>query len=169
MGAVLSLRICTSPVGAMRISFLRRTFCCSAVFVVLFLLSGAARAANPPHYLITNDDRTGNFFANSLTFYTIEANGLLTLTQQVLIGVTGLPGGYFPANRLVVLNASGNQCVFASDAATGEIDGVDVNKLALLGHAQGSAQDTGFSNGVGLALSTQYLYASFTDSSTIGT
>jgi hypothetical protein len=133
------------------------------------LLSGAARAANPPHYLITNDDRTGNFFANSLTFYTIETNGLLTLKQQVLIGVTGLPGGYFPANRLVVLNASGNQCVFPSDAATGEIDGVDVNTLAFVAHAQGSSGDTGLSNGIGLALNAQYLYASFTDSGNIGT
>ncbi len=58
-----------------------------------------AAAAAAPHYLITNDDRSGNFFDNSLTFYTIEADGRLTLKQQVLIGVTGAQGGYFPANR----------------------------------------------------------------------
>ncbi len=34
---------------------------------------------------------------------------------------------------------------------------------------KGSSGDTGLSNGVGLALNAQYLYASFTDSSTIGT
>ena len=150
-------------------SFLRGLFCCGGVLVGFLLICGTAVAAAAPHYLITNDDRSGNFFANSLTFYTIEGDGTLTLKQQVLIGVTGAIGGYFPANRIVVLNTSGNQCVFASDAATGEIDGVDVNTLTMLGHANGPSSDTGLSNGVGLALSAQYLYASFTDSSTIGT
>src|ERR1700683_5649403 len=113
-----------------------------AVATLGICLAGvAAVAATAPHYLITNDARTGNFFANSLTFYTIETDGSLTLKQQVLIGVTGMPGGFFPANRVVSLNASGNQCVFASDAATGEIDGVDVNSLTLLGHADGSSGD----------------------------
>ncbi len=153
----------------MPIAFLRRLFRSGVMLAGLSLLGGLAAAANPPHYLITNDDPSANFFPNSLTFYTIEANGQLTLTQQVMIGVTGAQGGYFPANRIVTLNASGNQCVFASDAASGEIDGVDVNTLTLLGHAQGSSTDTGLSNGVGLALNAQYLYASFTDSNTIGT
>ena len=152
----------------MRNRFLRRAIG-FALLIGMCLLARTSAAAAPPHYLITNDDRTGNFFSNSLTFYTIEADGQLTLKQQVLIGVTGMPGGYFPANRVVVFNASGNQCAFASDAATGEIDGVGVNTLTLLGHAQGSVGDTGLSNGIGLALSAQYLYASFTDSSTIGT
>lgn len=150
-------------------SFLKRLFCCGGVLFGFLLICGTAVAAAAPHYLITNDDRSGNFFANSLTFYTIEGDGTLTLKQQVPIGVTGAIGGYFPANRIVVLNTSGNQCVFASDAATGEIDGVDVNTLTMLGHANGPSSDTGLSNGVGLALSAQYLYASFTDSSTIGT
>jgi hypothetical protein len=153
----------------MRISVLRWVFCGAAVLVGICLLGGSAAAAAPPHYLITNDDLTGNFFKNSLTFYTIETDGTLTLQQQVLIGVTGIAGGYFPPSRVVVLNASGNQCVFASDAATGEIDGVDVGSLTFLAHAHGSSGDTGLSNGVGLALTAQYLYASFTDSSTIGT
>jgi len=133
------------------------------------MLGIIATAAATPHYLITNDDRSGNFYSNSLTFYTIEADGKLTLKQQVLIGVTGLPGGFFPSNRVVALNSSGNQCVFASDAATGEIDSVNVNDLTFAAHAQGSSGDTGISNGIGLALNAQYLYASFTDSSTIGT
>jgi hypothetical protein len=126
-------------------------------------------AATSPHYLITNDDQSGNFFPNNLTFYTIEADGTLSFKQAVTIGVTGAIGGYFPLNRVVTLNDGGNQCVFASDAASGEIDGVEVNSLTLLGHANGSSKDTGLSNGVGLELNTQYLYASFIDSSTIGT
>jgi hypothetical protein len=153
----------------MSVSFLRRTLCGVAVLMGLSLFAGAAAAATPPHYLITNDDRSGNFYPNSLTFYTIGADGRLTVKQQVLIGVTGVPGGYFPAHHVVALNTSGNQCVFASDAATGEIDGVDVNTLTLVAQANGSSSDTGLSNGIGLALNAQYLYASFTDSSSIGT
>jgi hypothetical protein len=153
----------------MRISGLSRVFCGSAMLLGLFLIANAAAAADTPHYLITNDDLSGNFFKNSLTFYTIEANGQLTLKQPVQIGVTGAAGGYFPPLRVIALNATGNQCVFASDSASGEIDGVDVQTLAMTGSANGSSGDTGLSNGVGLALNSQYLYASFTDSSTIGT
>ena len=141
----------------------------AALLVAVLVTGGLAAAGSSPHYLITNDDNTGNFVNNSVTFYTIEADGQLTLTKQVSIGVTGMPGGYFPANRIVALNASGNQCIFASNAATGLIEGVDVGTLTLRGHAQGSSGDTGLSNGIGLALGGQYLYASFTDSSAIGT
>jgi len=141
----------------------------AAILAGFCIFGVIATAAATPHYLITNDDRSGNYYSNSVTFYTIEADGTLTLKQQVLIGVTGLPGGFFPSNRVVALNASNNQCVFASDAATGEIDGVDVNSLTFAAHARGSSGDTGLSNGIGLALSAQFLYASFTDSSTIGT
>jgi Lactonase, 7-bladed beta-propeller len=152
----------------MLISVLRRIFC-SGVLLLGICLSAPASAGTTPHYLITNDDLTGNFYKNSLTFYTIEANGQLTLTQQIFIGVTGIAGGYFPANRVVAINATGNQCIFASDAATGEVDGVSVETLALTGSAMGSSGDKGLSNGIGLALNTQYVYAGFSDSNTIGT
>jgi 6-phosphogluconolactonase (cycloisomerase 2 family) len=46
---------------------------------------------------------------------------------------------------------------------------VNANTLTLVGHDKGSADDTGLSNGVGLALNGQYLYASYSDSSNIGT
>ncbi len=83
--------------------------------------------------------------------------------------MTGATGGYFASNRVIALNSGSNQCIFASDAATGEVAGVNVNTLTLAGHAKGSSDDTGLSNGVGLALNGQYLYASYSDSSDIGT
>lgn len=137
------------------------------ILTLLFL--NVAAYASSPHYLVTNDDVSGNFVENTVTFYTIGESGELTLAQTVEIGVTGAAGGYFPANRVVALNTGSNQCIFASDAATGEIAGVDVNTLTLTGKAKGSSTDTGLSNGVGLALNSQYLYASFSDSNTIGT
>ena len=84
-------------------------------------------------------------------------------------GGYGIGGGYFGANRLAVLDSSGNQCVYASEAATGDIVGIAVSTLAVTSSTFGSANDTGASNGIGLAMNGQYLYASYTDSSNIGT
>lgn len=44
-----------------------------------------------------------------------------------------------------------------------------VNNMTLGGSATGSFTDTGMSNGIGLAVQGSYLYASFTDDSTIAT
>jgi hypothetical protein len=116
--------------------------------------------------LVTNDDAP---FINSVTFYTVGAGGLLTLPQQVLTGGSGIGSGYFATNRVSVLNSGGVECVYASDAGTGDIVGINVSTLQLGGSASGSTTDGGTSNGIGLAVNAHYLYASFTDSNTIGT
>jgi 6-phosphogluconolactonase (cycloisomerase 2 family) len=140
----------------------RSSLAMAAVCVASSLMMAAAQ----PHYLITNDD---NPATNSVTFYAIAPNGNLSLTQTVLTAGLGIGGGFFPANRVSVLNAAGNQCVFVSDAGSGDISAININTLALAGSTVGSQGDTGTSNGIGLATNGQYLYASFTDSNTIGT
>ncbi len=137
-----------------------------AALVLILVASGFAAAAGQPHYLVTNDDAP---FTNSVSFYTVGANGLLTLSDQVLTGGSGIGGGYFAANRVVVLDTATEQCVYASDASTGDIAGINVSTLQVGGSAFGSATDAGTSNGIGLAINAKYLYASFTDSNTIGT
>jgi hypothetical protein len=137
-----------------------------AAVVLILAASGFAAAAGQPHYLVTNDDAP---FTNSVSFYTVGANGLLTLSDQVLTGGSGIGGGYFAANRVVVLDTATEQCVYASDASTGDIAGINVSTLQVGGSAFGSATDGGTSNGIGLAINAKYLYASFTDSNTIGT
>ena len=47
------------------------------------------------------------------------------------------------------------ECVYASQAAGGEIDGISVKTLRIGGHAVGSKNDTGASNGIGLAMNSQ--------------
>jgi hypothetical protein len=147
-----------------------RSWVLRSAFLVLWICVGNAFAANSggPHYVITNDDG----FTVGLTgvsFYTVGAGGQLTLTQQVITGGAGIGGGYFAANRLAVLDSGGAQCVYASEAATGDVVGISVGTLEVGGSAFGSPTDAGASNGIGLAVNSQYLYASFTDSSTIGT
>ena len=89
--------------------------------------------------------------------------------QQVQTGLFGIGGGYFGMNRIAVVNGPDQQCVYASEAANGDIVGIAVGTLTVGGSASGSHTDTGTSNGIGLATNGNYLYASFTDSNSIGT
>jgi 6-phosphogluconolactonase (cycloisomerase 2 family) len=141
----------------------------AAVLVCIWAACGpAAAASSGPHYVVTNDDEVP-FFLSGVTFYTVDATGLLTLQQQVQTGSSGNGGGYFSANRVTVLDTGATACVYASEAFKGDIVGIVVSTLQVGGSASGSITDTGLSNGIGLVVNAQYLYASFTDSSTIGT
>ena len=130
--------------------------------------SGVAFGAGAPHYVVTNDDVPPSL-ATSVSFFTVAPNGLLTMKAKVLTGRGGIAGGYFAANRVNVLNSGNAECVYASVAQSGEVEGISVKTLKVEGHAVGSGNDTGAANGVGLAMNAKYLYASFTDHSTIGT
>jgi 6-phosphogluconolactonase (cycloisomerase 2 family) len=140
----------------------------TAALVGIWLVSGAALGADKPHYVVTNDDVPIELIS-SVTFYTVEPNGQLAMKAKVPIGQGGIAGGYFAAKRVNVLDSGAAECVYASDAANGQIDGISVKTLKVTGTANGSKNDTGASNGVGLAINSQYLYGSFTDHSTIGT
>jgi 6-phosphogluconolactonase (cycloisomerase 2 family) len=140
----------------------------AAVLVGICIVSGFAVGANKPHYLITNDDVPPPF-ATNVTIYTVDANGILKLKTKVPTGGIGIGGGYFAANRVNVLNSGNAECIYASQATSADIVGVVVRTLTIGGSARGSKNDEGKSNGIGLAMNAHYLYASFTDSNTIGT
>jgi hypothetical protein len=139
-----------------------------AVALLLWIctFSGFASAAGTHHYLITNDDDT---LSSSVTFYEIGENGLLHLDQRVLTGGGGIAGGYFSTSRVAVLDNGTQECVYASNAMTGDIVGIDISTLTVSGSTSGSSTDSGSANGIGLAVNGQYLYASYTTSNTIGT
>jgi Lactonase, 7-bladed beta-propeller len=132
------------------------------------ILAASGLAAGATQYVVTNDD-VAPLFPTSVTFYTVEQDGQLTLTQRVQTGGNGIAGGFFGTNRISILDSGNQQCVYSSQALTGEIVGIAVGTLTVGGSATGSQTDGGTSNGIGLAMNSQYLYASFTDSSTIGT
>ena len=136
-------------------SWPRQALCLAVVLV----MSGLAAAQT--RYLVTNDDP-------GVSFYTVGANGLLTLKQHVVTGLSSA-GGYFGANRIQALNSGNQQCIYASTAASGEIVGISVSTMTVVGRASGSPTDDGSSNGIGMATNSQYLYAGFTGSNTIGT
>jgi sugar lactone lactonase YvrE len=138
----------------------------AALIACISALSGLSEGAN--HYVIANDD-TGFPFSSGVTFYAVGADGVLTLKQRILTGGSGISGGYFGAKRVAVLDSGNQQCAYLSDAASGVIEGIAIGTLTAVGTVSGSLTDGGTSNGIGLAANDQYLYASFTDSNTIGT
>jgi 6-phosphogluconolactonase (cycloisomerase 2 family) len=146
---------------------------CGSYFLCLFVLATALlstqklAAAGPP-FVVTNDDLAFPFLTG-VSFFTVGANGLPVFQQQVQTGTYGIGGGYFGMNRLAVLNAGNQQCVYASEARDGNIVGVAVSNLTVASSTQGSAGDTGKANGIGLATNPNYLYASFSDANNIGT
>jgi len=149
---------------SLRQSWPRQALFIAAVIAITELAIGHAQA----QYLVTNDDP-------GVSVYTVATNGALTLTQQILTGGFSNVGGFFGANRIQSLNTGGEQCIFASVGDGGQLStapqivGIQVSTLKVSGSASGSPNDNGASNGIGLAVNSKYLYASFADSSTIGT
>src|SRR5215831_12314241 len=140
-----------------------RTFLLAALLHVM-----GSDAFTQTRYTVTNDDASFPF-PNGVSFFSENASGLLTFQQQVSTGGYGINGGYFGENRLAVANDGQENCVFASQASSGNIVGVIVSSQTVGGVAFGSETDTGLSNGIGLLAAGGYLYASFTDPNTIGT
>jgi 6-phosphogluconolactonase (cycloisomerase 2 family) len=140
--------------------------------VILGVCVATAVAATPgkAQFLVTNDDVPPPTPAVKVsTIYTVEADGTLTLKTQVSSDGFGTGGGYFPANRVVLFDNGSDQCIYASEALTGDVVGIAIPGAAVRYRAYGSSGDTGTSNGIGLALNGQYLYASYSDSGNIGT
>jgi 6-phosphogluconolactonase (cycloisomerase 2 family) len=133
-----------------------------AVALLTGVLAPCGRARGATSYVITNDDP-------GVSFFTIGSGGALSLQQQVPIGGFGNVAGFFGANRIALLDSQGQQCAYASVSSTGNIDGIAISTMTVGGSATGSPTDGGTSNGIGLAINSRYLYASFTDSNTIGT
>ena len=139
----------------------------SLLAAAMCIATGSAAQAQT-RYLVTNDDVVFPF-STGVSFFTIANSGALTLQQEVLTGGHGIGGGYFGANRVVSYSDSSQKCVYASEANDGDIVGISVDTLTVGGSATGSSTDAGTSNGIGLNIQGGYLYATFTDSNTIGT
>jgi sugar lactone lactonase YvrE len=119
-------------------------------------------------YIVANDD-VPEQIPNSVTFYGVAPDGTLNQTATVSAHGDGIGGGFFGTTRIAVSRSGKTECVYASSAQNGSIVGIEVKSLKVAGQANGSKKDTGSSNGIGLAVNAKYLYASFTDSNSIGT
>ncbi len=138
------------------------------VFLAACTAALAADPAGTSRFLITNND-VGSGFANTVSFYALSPSGAPVSKTLVTTGGTGIGGGIFAAERLLVVPSGSNTCVFASDAGSGDVAGLVFQTQTVTGDFTGSDTDTGVGNGIGLASNGTYVYANFTTSSTIGT
>ena len=128
-----------------------------------------AASPAPATYLLTNDDGT---FHNQVSFFTpggTQAAPTLTYSTDVSTGGLGVAGGYFPLPRLAQPVDGSSPCVYASDAGTADIAGINIQTQTLAGTFQGSSDDAGDTNGIGVVVNDNYLYAGYSASNTIGT
>jgi hypothetical protein len=128
-----------------------------------------SHAGSQSTYVLTNDD---GILANNMSFYlagSTQSGPSLTLQTVVQTSSRGIGGGFFGSPRVVMLPDSSTQCLYASDAGTNNITTIDIPSQQVVGTFAGTRIDKGTSNGIGLAVNGNYLYAGFTLSNTIAT
>jgi hypothetical protein len=109
------------------------------------------------------------FPPSSVSFYSIGADGSLIPPTRVLSAGNGIAGGYFGSNRVLVAPSGTDVCIYASNAQSENIAGIDARTRKLAGVFHGSRADNRLArNGVGLAVSSGHLYASFSGSGNLG-
>jgi hypothetical protein len=119
------------------------------------------------HYVFTDDDGTSQ--GNTSTFYSVASDGALSKKKVVHTSWNGIAGGFFGMDRVAALDDGTETCTYLTEAVTGQVVSIGIPSLKVTGSARGSKDDTGVSNGIGLAVNSSYIYASFSDASTIGT
>jgi len=134
----------------------------------------ASSAATVGSFLVTNNDvplfnPPEGPAGSTVTFYSIEANGALDNKVVVPTGGVGISGGFFASSRIAIVTQGDDVCVFASNAASGDISGINAGTQTATGTFLPSSTDTATTNGIGLAANANYLYATFSTSSTIAT
>ncbi len=120
-------------------------------------------------YVITNDD--GTLHGSSSFYVAGGTQGAPTLTYLHTVNTegSGIGGGFFGTNRVAVPPSSSAQCEYASDANSGDIAAINIQSQTLVGRFNGSTNDNGTSNGLGMVMNQNYLYAGYTLSNTIAT
>jgi 6-phosphogluconolactonase (cycloisomerase 2 family) len=133
--------------------------------------SAADKSKTPdsPIYVLTDNDNTMN---NSATFYVAggsQGAPTLTFQQNVYTLRTGIGGGFFGTPRIAIPAGASSPCAYISNANTGDIAAINIQTQQLVGNFAASSNDVGTSNGIGIAVNQNYLYAGYTLSNTIAT
>jgi len=131
--------------------------------------NGKSRTPAGPVYVMTNDDNGNIQSSVSVYLATDTQQGpTLVLQKSIDIGGRGIGGGFFGTPRITMLPDASAQCLYASDAATGDIAAINLQSQQLVGNFAGQRTDKGNTNGIGMVLTTSYIYAGYTASNTIG-
>ena len=104
---------------------------------VPLLLCGASKSQSTPDspiYVLTNDD---GLLHSYVSFYLAGGSqGAPTLTFQKSVNTSGkgIGGGFFGSPRVTLLPDPSAQCVYASDAGSGDIAAVNISTQQLVGN-----------------------------------
>ena len=129
--------------------------------------SNASVPATTPIYLAVNQD-IALPTTNAVGF--LQASGTQLINENdVSTGGFGIQGGFFGTQRVNSLPSLTAPCLYVSDAGSNDIAVISLPGQQLMGTFSGSQTDDGSSNGIGLAVNSHYLFASFTASNTIAT
>ena len=151
----------------MRTLFSLTLLFCLACLTVVSRAGDTVRAGSRPIYVVTNDDV---LLDNQVSFYLAGGTPqgpTLTLSDSVGVTGRGIGGGFFGTPRVLIDPAG--QCLYASNGGTSSLSAIDLATQQAVGSFAGFRTDKGTTNGVGLAMSSNYLYAGFTQSNTIAT
>jgi hypothetical protein len=141
-----------------------------AISAAALCVAAAWSADVPLHFLAANDDTAAPFPPNTVSLFTIGAEGGLTSTARISTGGNGMAGGYFGASRILITARGSEGCIYASNSQSESISGIDARTRKLAGPFRGSHADTKLaSDGIGLAAGAAHLYAAFSGSGNIGT
>jgi 6-phosphogluconolactonase (cycloisomerase 2 family) len=103
---------------------------------------------------------------NAVDFLMASGTQLTNLTA-VSTGGYGIQGGFFGTSRVNSVPSLSAPCLYVSDAGSNDIASFSLSTQQLIGNFSASHTNDGSSNGIGLAVNSNYLYASFTASNTI--
>jgi hypothetical protein len=131
--------------------------------------SGKSKTPDTPIYVMTNDDAILHTYVSFFLAGGTQGSPTLTFQQSVNTTGLGIGGGFFGTPRVTLLPDSSAQCLYASDAGSGDIAAINIQSQELAGNFSGSSTDSGTSNGIGMAMNQNYLYAGYTLSNTIAT
>jgi hypothetical protein len=155
-----------------------KKLCVVLLILGVWILPATSYAANKSKpgassvYVITNDDGTLHTYASFFVAGGTQNDPTLTYQQSLNTQGLGIGGGFFGTPRLTMLPSSNTQCLYVSDAATGDIAAINIQNLTqpvLVGNFSGSTNDNGSTNGIGMVMNQNYLYAGYTLSNTIAT
>jgi len=120
-------------------------------------------------YVLANDDN-GSLQSTVSVYQASDTQQGPTLVFEKSIDISGrgIGGGFFGTSRITMLPDASAQCLYASNASTGDIAAINLQSQQLAGNTSGYRRDKGNTNGIGLVMNGQYLYAGYTASNTIG-
>jgi len=141
------------------------------MFIIAPLPTYASSNGNTPDsntiYLIANVDLA--YPTQNVIDVYLAQESQLTFQAEISTGGYGIQGGYFGTSRLASVPSISAPCVYVSDAGSNDVAGFSLQTQKFAGTFAASQTDNGGANGIGLAMNSNYLYASFTSSNTIAT